>query len=192
LWGLHGWQPFQRRDEVLAITAPWLTPLEREEGSLARPFPGDLDLERTPTSTVSSMRIEPEGIDDQERLTIAEVVGRTGLSTDTLRYYERVGLIAPVGRTAGNHRAYAASDLDWLDFLLRLRETGMTINDMHKFAELRSDGDSSVPARLDMLRRHRASLDAHISSLCRNAEALDDKIDHYQQLVTEQQKREHS
>jgi DNA-binding transcriptional MerR regulator len=135
---------------------------------------------------------EPAAIDGQQTLTIAEVAQRTGLSTDTLRYYERAGLIGPVSRTAGNHRAYAASDLDWLAFLLRLRETGMTIADMHKFAKLRSDGDSSVPARLDMLRRHRASLDAHISSLRRNATALDDKINHYQQLVTGQQKRKHS
>lgn len=64
-------------------------------------------------------------LQDGQTFTIAEVSERTGLSPDTLRYYEKAGLIEQVGRTSGNHRCYAAADLDWLAFLLRLRETGM-------------------------------------------------------------------
>jgi DNA-binding transcriptional MerR regulator len=121
--------------------------------------------------------------EDKMTLTIAEVAERTGLSTDTLRYYEKAGLIEAVGRTAGNHRVYAAADLEWLTFLLRLRATGMSIADMQRFAELRAAGDDTVEARLVMLRRHRATLASRIRELRRNATALDDKIDHYQRLL---------
>ncbi|WP_028801553.1 MerR family transcriptional regulator [Streptomyces sp. 142MFCol3.1] len=116
-------------------------------------------------------------------LTISEVVERTGLSHDTLRYYEKAGLIERVGRTTGNQRRYAAADLAWLEFLIRLRETGMSIADMQRFAELRSRGGISVPDRLAMLRAHRADLADRMRALRRNATALDDKIDHYERLL---------
>ncbi|GAA5009816.1 MerR family transcriptional regulator [Streptomyces siamensis] len=116
-------------------------------------------------------------------LTIAEVVERTGLSHDTLRYYEKAGLIKRVGRTSGNQRRYAAADLAWLDFLIRLRGTGMSIADMQRFAELRSRGGTTVPDRLVMLRAHRADLADRMRALSRNAAALDDKIDHYERLL---------
>lgn len=125
-------------------------------------------------------------------LTIAEVAERTGLSTDTLRYYEKAGLIDPVGRTPGNHRVYAAADLDWLAFLLRLRETGMSIVDMQQFAKLRSLGEASVASRLEMLRQHRATLQARIRSLRDNAKVVDEKIDHYEQLLDERPERKQS
>ncbi|MEV8035141.1 MerR family transcriptional regulator [Streptomyces sp. NPDC002742] len=116
-------------------------------------------------------------------LTIAQVVDRTGLSHDTLRYYEKAGLIERVGRTTGNQRRYLAADLAWLEFLIRLRETGMSIADMQRFAELRSRGDATVPDRLAMLREHRDDLKERIRALRRNASALDDKIDHYVRLL---------
>ncbi|NMO35936.1 MerR family transcriptional regulator [Streptomyces sp. GMY01] len=116
-------------------------------------------------------------------LTIAEVAERTGLSHDTLRYYEKAGLIARVGRTVGNQRRYEAADLAWLEFLLRLRETGMSIADMQRFARLRAAGDATVAERLAMLREHRAELAARIRALRRSAGALDDKIRHYEGLL---------
>ncbi|MCX4607475.1 MULTISPECIES: MerR family transcriptional regulator [Streptomyces] len=116
-------------------------------------------------------------------LTIAQVVERTGLSHDTLRYYEKAGLIQRVGRTTGNQRRYEAADLAWLEFLIRLRETGMSIADMQRFAALRARGDATVPDRLAMLREHRADLADRIRALRRNAASLDDKIDHYERLL---------
>lgn len=116
-------------------------------------------------------------------LTIAQVAERTGLSHDTLRYYEKAGLIERVGRTTGNQRRYEAADLAWLEFLLRLRETGMPIAEMQRYARLRARGDTTVPDRLTMLREHRADLEDRIRALRRNAAALDDKIDHYERLL---------
>ncbi|RKR86006.1 DNA-binding transcriptional MerR regulator [Micromonospora pisi] len=123
----------------------------------------------------------------ERALTIAEVSERTGLSPDTLRYYEKAGLIERVGRTSGNQRRYAAADLEWLAFLMRLRETGMSIADMQHFAQLRGAGEATIADRLAMLREHRSSLEDRIRYLRRNARALDDKVNHYEQLLTEQQ-----
>ncbi|MFG2122216.1 MerR family transcriptional regulator [Streptomyces sp. NPDC048710] len=128
---------------------------------------------------------QPLPQDREPSLTIAQVVERTGLSHDTLRYYEKAGLIERVGRTTGNQRRYQAADLAWLEFLLRLRETGMSIADMQRFARLRAQGDATVADRLEMLREHRAELADRIRELRRNAVTLDDKIDHYQRLLHE-------
>ncbi|MET8447572.1 MerR family transcriptional regulator [Streptomyces sp. NPDC005209] len=130
---------------------------------------------------------QPLRQDGETSLTIAQVVERTGLSHDTLRYYEKAGLIERVGRTSGNQRRYRAADLAWLEFLLRLRETGMSIADMQRFAGLRAKGDATVADRLAMLREHRAGLAERIRALRRNASALDDKIDHYVRLLHERE-----
>ena len=126
------------------------------------------------------------GQDRDPTLTIAQVAERTGLSHDTLRYYEKAGLIERVGRTTGNQRRYQAADLAWLEFLLRLRETGMSIADMQRFAALRAAGDVTVADRLAMLRAHRAELADRIRALRRNATVLDNKIDHYEQLLLDE------
>lgn len=121
-----------------------------------------------------------------ETLTIAEVSEITGLSPDTLRYYEKAGLIAPVGRSAGNQRRYAAADMDWVAFLLRLRDTGMSIADMQRFARLRQAGAATVGERLALLREHQSGLRQRIRLLQANSRALDEKINHYEQILEQQ------
>jgi DNA-binding transcriptional MerR regulator len=118
-------------------------------------------------------------------LPIAEVAERTGLSRDTLRYYEKAGLIEAVDRSAGGRRCYAAADLDWLSFLLRLRATGMSIADMRRFAQLRQAGDSGITARLELLNGHRDDVQRHIAVLQGHLRALDIKINHYLDLLGE-------
>lgn len=112
-------------------------------------------------------------------LTIAEVAERTGLTAYTLRYYERIGLIAAVPRASGGQRRYARADMDWLAFLLRLRETGMPIQGMQAFARLRSQGDASVGERREMLEQHLAEVQAKVAALQQSMRALSLKIDHY-------------
>jgi DNA-binding transcriptional MerR regulator len=111
-------------------------------------------------------------LDEDETLPIAEVTRRTGLSADTLRYYDKAGLIEGVRRTASGVRGYAAVDMDWLAFLLRLRDTGMSIADMQRFAVLRRKG-ASVAERLALLREHRDCVDRGIRSLQENNRALE-------------------
>ncbi|BEP49870.1 MerR family transcriptional regulator [Variovorax paradoxus] len=115
-------------------------------------------------------------------LTIAEVARRTGLTADTLRYYERIGLIAAVPRAPGGQRRYASADLDWLAFLLRLRETGMPIQGMQAFARLRSQGDASVGERRQMLEQHLAEVQAKVAALQQSMQALSLKIAHYRAI----------
>jgi DNA-binding transcriptional MerR regulator len=129
------------------------------------------------------------GLSQQEQsLTIAQVSEITRLSADTLRYYEKAGLIERVGRNTGNQRRYASADLAWLEFLLRLRETGMSIEDMKRFARLRAAGDTTISDRIAILRDHSDRLAEHIRALQQNALALDYKINHYEQLLNTQQK----
>lgn len=115
-------------------------------------------------------------------LTIDEVARRTGLTAHTLRYYERIGLIAPIGRAPGGQRRYAASDMAWIEFLLRLRTTNMPIGRMQAFARLRGAGDSTVPERRRMLEDHMAEVLSEIAAMRRSADALQAKIAHYRSL----------
>jgi DNA-binding transcriptional MerR regulator len=115
-------------------------------------------------------------------LSIEEVARRTGLTAHTLRYYERIGLIAPVARGPGGQRRYAAADMAWIEFLLRLRTTHMPIGRMRAFATLRATGDATVPERRRMLEAHRADVLARIDAMRQAAEALTAKIDHYRRL----------
>jgi len=112
-------------------------------------------------------------------LSIDDVAKRTGLTAYTLRYYERIGLISRVGRASGGQRRYAARDLAWIEFLLRLRTTRMPIEKMKAFAALRSEGDPTVPARRQMLEEHLAEVLAEIDAMRLSAEALKEKIAHY-------------
>jgi DNA-binding transcriptional MerR regulator len=114
-------------------------------------------------------------------LTIAEVARRTGLTVHTLRYYEQAGLIAPVARAPGGQRRYAASDLEWIGFLLRLRETRMPIGQMQAFARLRAAGAATVGARRALLEQHLAQVQASLAAMQQAAQVLQTKIELYRE-----------
>ncbi|RBQ17557.1 MerR family transcriptional regulator [Spongiactinospora rosea] len=107
---------------------------------------------------------------------------RSGLSAHTLRYYERIGLIHEVHRDITGHRVYSDADLGWLDFLTKLRETGMPIAEMCRYAELMREGPSTVRARRLMLEEHRERVLARISQLNDDLKTVDDKITTYLEM----------
>src|SRR5579864_2676325 len=113
-------------------------------------------------------------------LTIGEVAGTIGVSTHTLRYYEQAGLIRAVGRTQAGHRLYSPADLDWLQFLMRLKATGMPIAGMQAFAALRAEGQATVGERREMLVAHRDAVLARIAELQSNLGTIIDKIAYYE------------
>lgn len=115
---------------------------------------------------------------------IAEAAHRSGLSIDTLRYYERISLIDPPARDSGGRRVYTDEDLNWLLFLTKLRTTGMPIKLMREYARLRHLGESSVAARKQILQEHRADVRARIDELRSCVEVLDYKIDNYDRIVS--------
>lgn len=118
-------------------------------------------------------------------LSIDEVARRTGLTAHTLRYYERIGLIAPVGRADGGQRRYATADLAWIEFLLRLRTTRMPITKMQSFATLRANGNATVSERRRMLEGHLQEVLAEMEAMRLSVQALQDKIGHYRTLEQE-------
>lgn len=123
----------------------------------------------------------------KDRLTIQEVAQATGLSAHTLRYYERVGLIHPIGREENTHRRYTPDDVGWIDFLTKLRATGMSIKDMQKYAELQRRGDETLPERVEMLKSLRDKVEAHMDELNEHLKLIYYKIEFYQKIVTEKE-----
>jgi DNA-binding transcriptional MerR regulator len=98
-------------------------------------------------------------------LSTGQVAKRTGLSIDTLRYYERIGLIEPVSRAPNGHRRYRQEDTDWIGLLIRLRETGMPLAQMIHFANLRRLGPQTTTGRCLMLERHQHDVEQQMQRL---------------------------
>jgi len=127
-----------------------------------------------------SRETELDRADSADGLSIAEAARLTGVSTHTLRYYERAGLVvAPVDRTQGGWRRYHRLDIEWIVVCTRLRATGMPIKDIRRYAELVSAGHGNEPDRLALLERHRAAVIAKLAELQHNLELIDHKIGVY-------------
>jgi DNA-binding transcriptional MerR regulator len=102
----------------------------------------------------------------QETFTIGEVSERTGLSVHALRYYERQDLlIGPVQRTSGGRRIYTTVDIDWLQICVKLRESGMPLADLTRFAALFRQGPGNEDEQLKLLDEHRQRIEAQIHAL---------------------------
>jgi DNA-binding transcriptional MerR regulator len=113
---------------------------------------------------------------------IAQAAARSGLSIDTLRYYERIGLVEPPARDSGGRRSYSDDDLTWLGFLTRLRTTGMPIRMMREYAQLRHRGVGTAAKRRQILIEHRAGVRDRIADLQSCLDVLDHKITNYEQV----------
>ncbi len=112
---------------------------------------------------------------------IAEAAHRSGLSIDTLRYYERIELIDPPARDSGGRRAYSDEDLAWLGFLTKLRTTGMPIRMMREYARLRHQGDATASRRKQILVEQRAEVLDRIAELNACLDVLNYKIANYEE-----------
>lgn len=110
---------------------------------------------------------------------IEEAAQITRVSAHTLRYYERIGLLAPVGRAASGHRRYSEADLGSVQFLTLLRQTGMPIRDMRRFVELTRAGDHTIGLRVDVLESHRDALADRLALLTAHLTAIEKKIGVY-------------
>lgn len=120
-----------------------------------------------------------------ELLTIQDVAEATGLSVHTLRYYERIGLIHSIGRAQNTHRRYSMDDVGWIEFLKKLRATGMPIHQMQRYAELQRMGDETLPERLEMLKELRRSVEAHLAELQEHLKIIQYKIELYGEILAE-------
>ncbi|GAA1149109.1 DNA-binding transcriptional MerR regulator [Kitasatospora gansuensis] len=112
-------------------------------------------------------------------LTPAQAVEESGFSLDTLRYYEKIGLLGDVQRSASGHRRFSAEDLAWLGVLRCLRDTGMPISEMLHFAELVRSGDGTFADRLALLAAHDGQVEEQIATLRKRQQVIRDKIAYY-------------
>lgn len=108
-----------------------------------------------------------------------------GISIYTLRYYEKESLIIPARKENGR-RSYAESDIAWIQFIKRLKDTGMPIKEIQKYAKLRGQGDTTMFDRMEMLTRHRAALKEEIEKLEEHLSNLDKKIGYYRTEIGKQ------
>ena len=117
-------------------------------------------------------------------LSIAEAAEVTGLTTHTLRYYERDGLLlGSVDRASSGHRRYTDQDLSWIRMVTRLRSTGMPIREVRQYADLVRAGDGNEAERLELLRAHRDRVRQQLTEVASHLEAIEFKIDLYESRV---------
>lgn len=115
---------------------------------------------------------------------IAEAAAATGVSVHTLRYYERAGLmLVPVDRASSSHRRYSDADIAWVQFLTRLRWTGMPIAVMRRYTELVRRGDQTVAERRELLVHQREAVVHQLAELTASLKAIDHKIDIYDKEI---------
>ena len=112
--------------------------------------------------------------------TIREVAAATGTTAYTLRYYERIGLMCDVPRTASGHRRYGADEMKWIEFLTRMHQTGMSIQRMLAYARLFRAGDATIPERRRLLAEHRREQASRIHRLRDSLALIDAKLRMYQ------------
>lgn len=119
-------------------------------------------------------------IDIPEHLTsIKEAAELTGLSEDTIRYYEKIGLLPYADRQPNGHRAYSKQQIQGIIFLTRLKATGMTLEQMKNYRELAVVGKSTLDTRLQILKEHHLKVKQSIAELLETQRFLEYTIDHY-------------
>jgi DNA-binding transcriptional MerR regulator len=116
-------------------------------------------------------------------MTIAEVSGKFNLSPDTLRYYEKIGLIPKVGRTAGGIRCYKEKDCIWINFVKCMRKSGVSVNAMVEYLRLFQQGDSTKNERKGILVRERDRIAEQVAELTETLEYLGKKIERYDNII---------
>lgn len=116
-------------------------------------------------------------------MTIKEVSERYHISQDTLRYYERTGMIPKVTRTAGGIRDYREDDLGWVELALCMRSAGLPVEAMVRYVKLCQEGDATIPDRLKLLEKQREVLLEQRQQMNETLKRLEYKISRYEEAV---------
>ena len=121
-------------------------------------------------------------------MTISEVCKQFDIAPDTLRYYEKIGLIPPVKKTKGGIRDYGETDLKWIEFIKCLRSAGLTIEVLLEYVALFRQGEATIAARKELLIEQRNQLAAKLAELQKTIAKLDHKIDVYEKAILKKEK----
>jgi DNA-binding transcriptional MerR regulator len=166
----------------------WLTPSnlwvrgesrKLQRGRMHDIFIESLDLELTPGD-----KLYLRG----EYMKIAEVSERYGVSLDTLRYYERIGLIPPVNRNQSGIRDYSEIDLKRVEFIKCMRSAGLPVEVLTEYIKLVQQGDQTIDARKEILKEQREQLLAKMEEMQKTLDILDYKIGVYENAVLKKEK----
>ena len=120
---------------------------------------------------------------------IAEVSEKYGLSVDTLRYYERIGLIPPVRRNEGGIRNYDELDLRRVDFIKCMRGAGLPVEVLIEYMGLVQQGDGTIQARKEILVEQRDLVAARLEEMQKTLERLNYKIEVYEKALLKKEKK---
>jgi len=113
---------------------------------------------------------------------ISDVSKLMKLNSSTLRYYESIGLITDIKRNASGKRVYSEEDIKWIEMIGRLRETGMNINKMKKYAQLRKMGDSTITERKNIMKEHLEFIENKIEELSKSRDYVAKKVEIYTEM----------
>lgn len=115
-------------------------------------------------------------------MNISEFATRSGVSAHTLRYYEKIGLLPAITRNVSGHRDFGEAGLAWVAFVTRLKDTGMPLAEIRRYAEMRAGGAVTVAQRRALLEDHAAALEAEIATQNDHLRRIRDKIAYYRTL----------
>lgn len=116
-------------------------------------------------------------------MTITEVSNRFDLSQDTLRYYERIGLLPSINRRESGIRDYTEEDCRWIEFIKCMRNAGLPIEILIEYVTLFQKGDSTIQARKELLTEQRSKLVERIEDMQKTLKRLNYKIERYEQAI---------
>ena len=121
-------------------------------------------------------------------MTIAEVSKKVNLSADTLRYYERIGLIPEVNRTESGIRNYTEEDLGWIEFSKCMRNAGMSIEALIEYIKLYKKGDVTLEARKQLLIFQKDVIKERLEEIQNTFDRINYKIKNYEKILVEREK----
>lgn len=116
-------------------------------------------------------------------MTISEICKKFDISSDTLRYYEKIGLMPKISRTKGGIRDYSQNDCNWIEFIKCMRAAGISIEKLVEYVNLFNQGDSTILQRKQILIEEREKIIEKLGILQNSLERLNYKIEHYDDLV---------
>ena len=115
-------------------------------------------------------------------MTTSEFATRLGLTDSALRYYERVGVLQPILRRSNGYREFRDADITWMQFVLRLKATGMPLSQIIEYARLREEGPATIRDRKALLQEHEGRIRAELEDRQTHLKKIQEKIDYYQSL----------
>lgn len=107
----------------------------------------------------------------------------TNVSSHTIRYYEKIGLLKKIARNTSGHRYFTEQDVLWIEFIKRLKDTGMALDNIRKYADLREQGVLTSELRMQILQQHAVMLEEKIAAEQFHLKMLQEKIAYYGKVI---------